>query len=170
MKLKTLMVIGLVFMMTTTTKAQVAKYQAAYMYNFFSYVEWPSSYRNGDFIIGVLGSKDAVVKELLEIARAKKVISQRITVNTFNSVSEITKCHALFIPAAQSAYVAEAAEKIGTNSTLLISSTPTGIAQGAAINFLVVNSKLTFDLKTSNAKKYNINVSSSLNQLANKVH
>lgn len=149
---------------------QVEKYQAAYMYNFFSFIEWSSEYRNGNFNIGVLGNNDAIILELQSVAKSKKVISQEIMVLPFNSVDDITKCHVLFVPTSQSAHIEQALGEIGSNSTLLITSSANGISKGAAINFIIKNGKLNFELKSSNATKQNVKISSNLNQLAFKVY
>jgi len=31
---------------------QLPKFQAAYIYNFSNYIEWPVNYKTGDFVIG----------------------------------------------------------------------------------------------------------------------
>jgi hypothetical protein len=155
--------------MSNSTFSQIAKYQSAYMYNFFSFLEWPASSRSGDFNIGVLGNDD-IIPELQAIAKTKKVITQPIKVLVFNSVDDITNCQVLFIPKKQSSNMQKAIEKIGSNNTLIISNTPNGISKGAAINFVLKGGKLAFELKKSNAEKYNIKISSNLNQLATKVY
>lgn len=170
MKKLSIILFSIITMWSVDAFSQVAKYQAAYMYNFFSFIEWPSEYRSGNFTIGVLGSNDAIVTELQAIAASKKVISQSIMVLPFKSVGEITKCHVLFIAAAQSANIEKALAKIGSNSTLLITTTAAGISKGAAINFTVKDSKLAFELKKSNAAKQKVKISSSLNKLAAKVY
>ena len=170
MKKVSIIIFSIIILWSVDAFSQVPKYQAAYMYNFFSFIEWPADSRTGNFNIGVLGSSDAIVPELQAIASSKKVITQPIMILPFNSVASITKCHVLFISAAQSANIEAALAKIGSNSTLLITATSKGISNGAAINFTVKSGKLGFELKSSNAKKQNVKISSSLNQLATKVY
>ena len=170
MKKISIIFFSVITMICADAFSQVAKYQAAYMYNFFTFIEWPADYRSGDCTSGVLGSGDAIVPELQAIAKAKKVISQSIKVVTFNSVGEITKCNVLFVSSKQGSNIGGALSKIGSNSTLLVTNSSGGISKGAAINFTVVGGKLAFELKSSNAKKQNVKINSNLNQLASKVY
>lgn len=169
MKKITLIIFSIILLHSNNTFSQIVKYQAAYMYNFFSFLEWPASSRTGDFNIGVLGN-DAIVPELQKIAKTKKVISQSIKILVFNNVNEIKKCHVLFIPKKQSSNITKAITKIENWNTLIISNANDGISKGAAINFVLKNGKLAFELKKSNATKYNVKISSNLNKLATKVY
>ena len=162
-------ILSIITFFSISAFSQVAKYQAIYLYNFSSYIEWPSSYRTGDFVIGVLGSNDPIVKELQIIAKTKKVLRQRINIVSFNNVNEITKCHILFVSARQSAKIKEAKAKIGSNSTLLVSSTALGISQGAVINFFIEGKKLSFEIKKANVAR-GVKISYGLTKLAAKVH
>ncbi len=165
-----LMALLLLLVISNSTFAQIEKHQAMYLYNFLSYFEWPSDYRGGEFQIGVLGGGDPVVKELVATTMAKKVGSMNIVIVPFNSVNEISKCHVLFVPARSSALVSEVYEKLKASSTLLVTASTSGIENGAAINYIVVDGKLNFEIKPTNATEHRIKVSASLTHLARKVY
>ncbi len=149
-----------------SSHAQVAKMQSVFIYNFTKYFQWPSSYTTGDFVIGVLGAGAAITPELQDMAATKRAGNQPIVVKTFNSTSEITNCHMLFVPKNQSANLATVLQKVGTNSTLVITENE-GLAQsGAAINFVIRDNKQKFELNVRNATKYNISVLEALKELA----
>ena len=164
-----LLILGLTILISNTVFGQIEKFQATYIYSFLSYVEWPSDYRTGDFKIGVLGN-NPIIAELYKITKNKKVYSQQIKVAPFATLNDIKKCHILFIPPAQSANIEAAINKLGNSSTLIITATPIGISKEAAINFVIINNKLNFEVKPSNAKSRNVKISSSLNKLAYKVY
>ncbi len=165
-----LIILALLFVSTSQLSSQIAKYQAVYIYNFLSNVQWPKEYRSGDIIIGVLGEKDKVVEELKIVTSSKKVGSRYIVVKPYANLGQFSKCHVLFIPPIQSAKLKLAVTKIGAKSTLLISSTAKGIELGADINFTSVNNKLGFEIKPTNASKKKIIIGSSLKRLAAKVY
>lgn len=145
--------------------AQVHKFQAAYLYNICKHMEWPADYKKGNFVIGVL-TNDPIIGELKKIAKTKKYINQKIEIKLFKNTSAITKCHALFIPTKQATKTKAALTKIGKNKTLLVTSKKGGIGLGAGVNFIVVKSKLKFEIKKSTISKKGIKVSSAIEKLA----
>lgn len=167
MRLKKFILACLFLFPFTFTNGQVAKLQSVFIYNFTKYIDWPASYAGGDFVIGVLGDSP-IITELNNMASQRKVGNQAIEVKKFNSPSEITKCHILFIPANQSENFDQAKQKIGNNnfSTLLITEKEGMASQGAAINFVIRNNKQKFELKASNASQYGLQISSKLEALA----
>lgn len=142
-----------------------------FLYNFTKYIEWPQEYKQGEFVIGILGGgSDNLKKELDKLAQTKKAGSQTIIIKTFGAVSEIEKCHMLFIPEAKSALLDEATAKCRKSSTLIVTEKDGLTKRGAAINFVVKDNKQNFELNKSNIEKYNLNVSSSLLSLAIQVN
>ena len=142
-----------------------AKIKAVYIYNFTKYIEWPKEYREQVFVIGVLGNSP-LVDELKGMSSAKKVFNQNIEVRQFNSVTEITQCHILFVSSEAKDPFANVLGKVKDYSTLLITDKPGLATQGAAINFVVMQNRQKFELNESNAIKYNLKVSNSLEALA----
>ena len=55
-----------------------AKIKAIYIYNFTKYIEWPETYREGNFVVGVLGTSVPLVNELNKMATSKTVGTQKI--------------------------------------------------------------------------------------------
>ena len=152
-----------------TAFAQIQRYQAAYIYNFAQQLEWPKSYKSGNFIIAVYGN-DKVVSHLKNIAATKTIKGQKIEVAQYLNSAQIKKAHILYVPTKYSKHMATIKSKIGNNSTLLIGNGRGSIAKGAAINFMTINNKLRFEISKSNALKQNIKVSATLLKLASKKH
>ena len=76
--------------------AQFEKLQAAFIYNFAKYVEWPMSYKRGNFVIGVIGNQK-LENELKKIARVKMVGTQKIEIIHVTSLDDIYDVHLLFV-------------------------------------------------------------------------
>ncbi len=149
----------------------VAKIKVMFLYNFTKYIEWPQDYKQGDFVIGILGSgSENVKKELEKLAATKKAGVQNIVIKTYNSIGDIEKCHMLFIPEGKSGMLDDAMAKCKKTSTLIVTEKD-GLARGgSAINFVVKDNKQNFELNKANIEKYNLNVSSSLLSLASQVY
>jgi hypothetical protein len=142
-----------------------------FLYNFTKYIEWPQEYKQGDFVIGILGGgADNLKKELAKLASTKKAGIQNIVIKTFGSVAEIEKCHMLFIPETKSSLLEDASMKCKKTSTLIVTEKDGLAKKGSAINFVVKDNKQNFELNKGNIEKYNLNVSSSLLSLAIQVN
>lgn len=170
MKIKSLILTSILFFIFFQgIKAQLPKFQSAYIFNICRFIEWPQDYRTGNFVIGVLGANAEIIPELEEIAKSKKMFGQTIEVLSFKSVDAISKCHVLFVPDSQTKNLPMALVKIGTNSTLLISDKEDALSKGSAINFIFADNKLKFELKKDNAVRQQLKLNPELDKLAMKV-
>ena len=142
-----------------------AKIKAVYIYNFTKYIEWPQEYRKETFVIGVLGDTP-LTEELTKMAASKKVLGQSILVKKYNSSNDINKCHILYISSGSSTPFSSVVGKIKDFSTLLVTDTPGMASKGSAINFVIMQNRQKFELNESNAAKYKLKVSNSLEALA----
>lgn len=173
--LKRLLIVSFFALLGLRSQAQladpVAKIKVMFLYNFTKYIEWPQDYKQGDFVIGILGtSSENVTKELEKLAITKKAGIQNIVIKTYNSVAEIEKCHMLFIPEGKSTSLDDAMAKCRKTSTLIVTEKDGLAKKGSAINFVVKDNKQNFELNKGNIERYNLNVSSSLLSLAIQVN
>jgi hypothetical protein len=144
---------------------QEASLKAVFIYNFTKYIEWDNLNGDDNFIIGIMGSSalDATIET---IARKNFVKNKRIILRHFNSPEDISYCHILFIPHDYPVPVRAIAEKV--NKKVLVISERQGAAkQGAAINFILVNDKLKFEISTEAVYTAGLKASSQLLKLAN---
>jgi hypothetical protein len=134
------------------------------IYHFTKYVDWPSSKKSGDFIIGVVGATP-LFDELKKSVTSKKVGAQNITVKRFSSATSVFNCHILFI----SDDAASNSKKIiaaTINDPLLLVSESKGLAQkGSCINFTIVNDKLKLEINKNNIQQRGLEIASELLQL-----
>lgn len=159
------------FIITASSFAQtgIPRAQAMFIYNFSRLIEWPPNYKSGDFVIGIYGNSP-IANELDGYTSGKRVGSQSIVVKNYNSASEISTCHILFVPFSKTRELGTIKSNLNGKSTLLVTEKNGAISDGAAINFLIIGNKLKFELNQSNASKYGIKLSSKLTEMAYKTY
>ena len=142
-----------------------AKIKAVFIYNFTKYIEWPQPYKEGDFTIGVIG-ETSLYSELIKMTETKKVANQTLEVKKYNSLSDVSKCHILYVCKDKSPQLSEILKKIKNNSTLIVTE-ESGLAdKGAGINFIIKENRQKFELNKGNIERYKLKVSSNLEALA----
>ncbi len=145
---------------------QEKKFHAVFIYNFYKDIEWPPSYKGEDFVIGVLGNSP-IIPLLQRMTRNRKVSgSYRFVIKKYNSLNEIGKCHMLFIPEGKSNLLPDVLKRLRGKSTLVITEKAGLGGQGSAINFVLINQRLKFELNESALKRANLKVSGTLRKLS----
>lgn len=141
------------------------QFKKTFIWAFTKYIEWPSSYNSGEFVIGLLGDSplETYLNDLKE--RYGDVEGQKIAIKKFNSVSKIEKCHILYIPDDKSNVLNSVISKLQGKSTLIITEGEGLARQGAIINFVVRNNKIKFEINKKTAESYSLQVSSVLSDL-----
>lgn len=160
---------GVKLLAQTNAKQAVAKLQTTFIYNFTKYIEWPFSYKQGDFVIGIVGDETSLLIEMKKMASFKKVGTQDIIIKNYKTINDISRCNILFLPKKECEQIAAVINKINGNSTLLITEKEGMTKKGAAINFVNISIRLAFELSKANVEKYDLQVSSSLLRLATDV-
>lgn len=151
------------------TNAQINTAKAAYIYTISKYMKWPESYNQGNFVIGIYG-KDPVTIELKKIAKTKRYVNRRIQIKEFNSLSSITKVHVIYIPTNKTGQMRSVISQIRKYKTLIIGNHPKAIRYGAGINFVVSGNKLSYEVKSINIIKRDIQVIKKVELMASKVY
>jgi hypothetical protein len=149
-------------------KAQEEKYIGLFVYNFTKYFDWPESSKTSDFKIQILGHQ-SVYDELTRLTSGKKVGIQDIVVQNISSVSEVSKCQIVFVGHWQSRYFPEILDKIGNHPTLIITEMEGFLDQGSAINFIIRDGTIKFEMKTSNVASHNLKTDQRIRELAYRV-
>lgn len=168
---KAILIISLVLsLFAIEAHAQEAKYKATFTLNFIRYIGWPESSTQGDFVIGVLRSKE-IADHLKEQSAGKKFGFQDVVIKEFKTIEEITKCQVIFV--ATSANFAKNAatitEKAGRN-TLIVTESEGATSNGAIINFVIRDDKLKFEISKANAARSSLQISSKLETMASAIN
>lgn len=141
------------------------------LYGYFFYtiaknIEWPTDYKTGDFIIGVIG-ETPVTGHLKTMASKKDISGRPIKIAEYTSVSQIGKCNILFLPADRSDDIEDIIGKLDGMSTLIVSEKNGMAMRGSCINFVTTSAgKLAFELNKAAVDKANLKVASELTRFA----
>jgi hypothetical protein len=158
-------IIALFFMSVAYMQSTIPKAQTMFIYNFSRLIEWPPSSRSGNFVIGVFGATE-ITMELELYTKGKKVGTRDIVIHRYKTLEEISDCHILFVPFERTKRMAEILNQLNGKSTLIITEKTGALNDGAAINFLLVEDKLKFEIKPDNASKYGIKLSAKLQEMS----
>ena len=142
-----------------------SKMKAIFIMNFTKLVEWPQSYRQGNFVVGVVG-ESPLYNELVKMSKTKKVANQSLEVKKYKNTDDIGKCHIVYVSKSESESFASILKKVKSNSTLIISEKQGLVDKGAGINFIIKDNRQKFELNKKNVEKYKLKVSSNLEALA----
>lgn len=151
------------------TKDTRAVLKALYIYNFATLTDWPSNYKSGDFVIGVLG-ESSVFDELQKKYRGKVIGRQKIVVDKVTE-SEIGSktIHLLFVPSKYSSKLGNLSSTLKNKSTMIVGENSGSLSSGAVINFIVENNKQSYEISKRNARNRNLVIASKLVDLASRV-
>ena len=142
-----------------------SKMKAIFIMNFTRYIEWPESYREGNFVVGVVGNSP-LYTELIKMAKTKKVASQTLEIRKFDEIGDIAKCHILYVSENKSQDILSVVSQVKQNSTLIITAKEGLVDKGSGINFVVKNNRQKFELNKKNVEKKQLKVSANLEVLA----
>lgn len=134
------------------------------IYRFTKYIDWPTSKKTGEFIIGVVGDSP-LSDELKNFVSNKTVGRQKIVVRRFSPSADVFNCHMLFIADDESNNLKKIASKTAGTSVLLISESEGLAKKGSCINFLIADEHLKLEINKSNIEARNMNIATELLQL-----
>ncbi len=166
MKSKALAIV--VLLMSGNTFAQdrpMHEVHSMMVYNFIRYVQWPDHATSGEFVIGVVGNTD-MYNTLTIWYGGKPRGTKTIVIKKFNSASDVTDCHVVYLDKAKSGEFSDINDKVKGKGTLVITDKSGLGEKGSAINFKTVDNKMKFELNQKVIEASNLKVSGSLTSMA----
>jgi hypothetical protein len=146
-----------------------AMLQANYLYNIAKLVEWKEpSMREGNFVIGVLGSAN-LYQELIRQYATRTIGSQGIEVRKLPRSAEVERCHILFVARSELALLPEIYKRMKGQPTMVVTEYSGALADGAVVNFVEVNNLLKYEIAMTNARDHGLVVGATLKNLAHRV-
>jgi hypothetical protein len=142
--------------------------KASYLYNFSKLVDWPAEYKQGNFVISVMGGSN-VHEELVKKYNNKQIGSQQIEIRKVSRTLNVSQCHVLFVGGEHIDFLPEITRALANSATLIVSDHKDALSKGAALNFVIVDANLKFELDAANATKRNLFIGSTLKSLALRV-
>jgi len=155
------------------TDATAAEYRikAAFLLKFLDFVDWPSTATepiDTPFLIGVLGSRP-LGNALDQAAAGRRLNGHPVQVRVLARDESATALQMLFIGRAEAGSVATIASATNGRPLLLVAESESALAQGAVINFVVVDDKVRFDVSLRAADRAGLKISARLLAVARNV-
>ncbi|MEO8297904.1 MAG: YfiR family protein [Burkholderiales bacterium] len=153
-----------------TADAEV-QIKSAFLYKFLTFIEWPSQVFDqptAALTIGVLGA-DRLGDELSQLAAGRQAGGRPITVRRLRAGEALTGLHVLFIGRPESNRTAAAVAAAKGQPMLVVTESDQAFAMGSAINFVVVDDKVRFDVALQPAEQVGLKISARLLSVARKV-
>lgn len=140
--------------------------QAAFLYNFALFTEWPA-FPNNRFNICVMASKP--VFEALQPFKSKQVRGSLVVVSQIQTVSEAVLCQVLFIGQSQHALIKNLASQIGKAPVLVVAEENSFDPQNVIITLVPQQGRIGFKINHTSAQANSLAISSKLLKLAQQV-
>ena len=150
-----------------TIVADESAIEAAFLYNFALFIEWPDLPAN-EFRICVLGS-DAVLAAL-EPVKKKQIKERPASISNITSASQAQSCQVLFIGKSEHASIGKLARQIGNAPILVVAEENGYDPKNVIIALVAQQGRITFKVNRTAAQENSLAVSSKLLKLAKQVY
>jgi uncharacterized protein DUF4154 len=144
--------------------------KAAFLFRFGEYVEWPEPWHEGPVVIAVLDDP-AVAAQLRRILPGRHLLGRPVEVRELRQVQEAAHADILFIGAGVHDTLRRtiAAAASHANRLLIVTDHPDGLDAGAAINFVIRDRRIRFEVSPAAAEAEGLKLSSRLLAVADRV-
>lgn len=141
--------------------------EAAYLYNFGKFVQWPSP-NEADaqpFSICILG-QDNVGKKLDDTIAGETIQGRKIVAMRLSSADAAEQCQIVFIGSSEDTRLTRDLETLREKPVLTVGSNPEFLERGGDIQFLIQNNRVRFAVNLAAAKRAGLELSSELLKVA----
>lgn len=145
--------------------ASEAAVKAVFLFNFTRYLEWPEDNGLAYCPIAVLGDS-GIFAPLQEIAEKKTAGSTPIQVRRYEEIEDVGLPRILYVSDSAASRLPEILEKFRGTDTLIVGETEGLASRGAAVNFVLRNETVKFEINVKALKDAGIRISSQLLKLA----
>ncbi len=143
--------------------------EAAFLYRFAGYVEWPPEALAGrHFTIAVLGS-DNIAKELERILPHHSLKSRPAQVRRIRSLRQARDAQILFVGPEFNDELKSIISRVANHPVLVVSASDHGLDDGSCVNFLFIDRHVRFEVSLIAADHVGLRVSSELLSVAVRV-
>lgn len=154
-------------------QAQAAEHQvkAAFLYKFLGFVDWPADVfdrPDSPLVIGVLGA-DSLADELISVVAERTAHGRPVVTRKVRAGEPVSGLHVLFVGRGDSGRLPGLLDSAKGQPLLTVTESDEAFARGSAINFVLVDNKVRFDVAPRAAELGNLKISSRLLGVARKV-
>lgn len=145
--------------------------RAAFLYNFTKFVEWPapSGQKAGEpFRMCVVADAD-FTRVVDTIIRGESVLGRPLVLVTPTSADVARTCHLLYVSKRERDRVARLVAAVRDLPVLTVSDAPRFLDNGGAIQFVLDNRRVRFDISLVAADRARLRVSSNLLRVARNI-
>lgn len=149
----------------------VRQVKAAYLFKFGGYVEWPSAAFADDsspLVIGVVDA-DQIADEISRIAATRSIGKRPVRVKRLQRGEAPGGIHMLFVGQSANEPVTNWLAPVWGQPVLCVTEEETGPPSGSAINFVLDNNRVRFDVALPAAQHNKLELSALLLSAARKV-
>lgn len=139
--------------------------KAVFIYHFIKYFEWIGLEDKEYFEIEVFG-KSEILEPLEEISKKKSALGKKIKVISINSIDEIGEPQILFISKESTIFLSEIIKKTENIKVLVIGEEEGLCEKGIAINLVLREGNIKFEINEAILKNKGIKPSSQILKLA----
>jgi hypothetical protein len=160
------LLLGLCLLAAAAQAQSATEYQvkAAFLFNFAKFVEWPAdAFPSADSAlqICVLG-QDPFGREFEQVIVDKAVNGHRIEIAHPDGVPQARACQILFIAASEKARLVSILQRLKGTSVLIVGDIPGFAALGGAINFVIDDGRVRFEINLKAAELAHLKISARL--------
>lgn len=148
-----------------------AAVEAAYLYKFLPYVQWPADALPPGKALNVgLAGSDAVLVEFKAIAASKRVDGHTIQVRPLSEGDPIEELHVLYVgKSAGGPALREWARRLQRRPVLIVTDLPDGLDRGAMLALVPADGRIRFVASAASAERAGLHLSARLLAVADKV-
>jgi hypothetical protein len=142
--------------------------RAAYLYNFLTYIEWPSRafpLADSPVVIGVVNA-DEVAAELLLTTVGRSVDNRPVVIRRLREGDAMDDIHLLYIGPGEAEQVESVVKQVSQRWTVTVTDAEAGSGLGAVINFRHADGRLRFEVSRAAAERGDFRLSSRLMSVA----
>jgi hypothetical protein len=142
--------------------------EAAYLYNFGKFIEWPTPQSDpvpAQFAICIVG-KDEFGSALDSLIQNDTVKGRTIVAKRLPSIALADSCQILFLSSSEKIRLAKDLDVLKEKPILTVSTIPGFLDQGGMIQFLVQNNRVRFAVNLASATHVHLALSSELLKVA----
>lgn len=146
----------------------VSDVEAAFIYNFAKFVEWPSQAFDGSdapLVIGIIG-EDPFGPVMEQIVQGKQVDGHPFVIRRVRANDDMRNRQILFISSSEGGKTKQLLERLKGTPVLTISDARAFAKQGGVIDFVVEQGKVRFEINVNAARRAGLTISSRLLSLA----
>ncbi|HVR24047.1 MAG TPA: YfiR family protein [Candidatus Polarisedimenticolia bacterium] len=145
--------------------------EAAYLYNFGRFVEWPTKIaptRGDAFTVCVLG-KDPFGPALDVTLAGETIDGKRVVAKRISGPQESGNCQILFLSLAEDGRLNKIIETVDKQAILTVSDMPQFAERGGMIQFVLEGSRVRFEVNLTATQRAGLKLSSELLKVATAV-